>query len=208
MSHTLTDRDPRPTADDRSDTGNDGARQAMRGARQATGSGRIGLVGPVLAVLLAAVGVVLIRDALIVGEVLAGAAWLPAALDPLNGLTAQWWMVPAGVGVALLGLWLVVTALRPRSRTTVPVTSATGLFLQTRDIARLASDAAGEVDGVLSATSTASRRAVTVTVRSTATAGIADGVTDAVTRRLSPLETPPQIKVRVRPQLHTREGAN
>ena len=135
-----------------------------------------------------------------------GAAWLPAALDGLDGTTAEWWMVPAGVGVALLGVWLVVTAVRPRSRNTLPVTSATGVFLHTRDIARLATNAAGDVDGVLSARSTASRRTVTVTVRSTATAGIADGVTDAVTRRLSPLASPPQVKVRVRPQHHTREG--
>lgn len=180
--------------------------EAMAGARQKTGSGRIGVVGPVLAVVLAAVGVLLIRDALIAFDVVPGAALLPAILDRLNGYTAEWWMVPAGVAVALLGLWLVVTALRPRSRKTVPVTSATGVFLHTRDIARLASDAAEEVDGVVSATSTASRRAVTLTVRSTATAGIADGVTDAVTRRLSPLETSPRIKVRVRPQLHTRKG--
>ena len=154
----------------------------MAGARQKTGSGRIGVVGPVLAVLLAALGVLLIRDALIAFDVLPGTALLPASLDRLNGWTAEWWMVPAGVAAALLGLWLVETALRPRSRKTVPVTSATGLFLRTRDIARLASDAAEEVDGVVSATSTASRRAVTVAVRSTATAGIVDGVTDAVDR--------------------------
>lgn len=200
MSQTLTDRDPHPAAD----TGS-GARDAMPSAGQRTGTGRIGVVGPVLAVLLAALGVVLIRDALIAFDVIPGSAWLPATLDGLNELTAEWWMVPAGAGAALLGLWLVVTALRPRSRKAVPVTSATGVFLHTRDVARLASDAAGAVDGVLSAASTASHRAVTVTVRSTATAGIADGVTDAVTRRLSALETPPQIKVRVRPQPHARK---
>ena len=197
MSQSVTDRRPTP-----------GAGDAMAGARQKTGSGRIGVVGPVLAVLLAALGVLLIRDALIAFDVLPGAALLPATLDRLNGWTAEWWMVPAGVAAALLGLWLVVTALRPRSRKTVPVTSATGVFLRTRDIARLASDAAEEVDGVVSATSTASRRAVTVVVRSTATAGIVEGVTDAVTRRLSTLETPPHVKVRVRPQLHAREGVN
>lgn len=196
MSQSLTDRDPGSGT---------GVRDAMPGARQKTGIGRIGVVGPVLAVLLAALGVVLIRDALITFDVLPGSAWLPAVLDGLNGLTAEWWMVPAGVGIALLGLWLVMTALRPRSRKTVPVTSATGVFLHTRDISRLASDAASEVDGVLSATSSASRRTVTVTVRSTTSPGIADAVTDAVNQRLSALETPPQIKVRVRPQLHTRK---
>jgi hypothetical protein len=129
-------------------------------------------------------------------------------LDGLDGSTAEWWMVPAGVALALVGLWLLVTALRPRSRKTVPATASTGVFLHTRDIARLASDAAGEVDGVLSAASTASRRAVTVTVRSTTTAGIADGVTDAVAHRLSALQTPLRVKVRVRPQLHSRKDVS
>lgn len=189
----MTDSDPAP------------GRPVMPGARPKTGSGRIGLLGPILAVLLAALGVILIRDALIGLDVLGGPAWLTAALDGVGGSTAEWWMVPAGVAVALLGVWMVVTALRPRSRKTVPVTSATGVFLRTRDVARLASDAAGEVDGVLSAASTASRRAVIVTVRSTATAGIAGEVGDAVRRRLAPLETPPQVRVRVRPQLHVRK---
>lgn len=203
MSQPSTDRDHRLVADAGSGFG---GREAMPSARQKTGSGRIGVVGPVLAVLLAALGVVLVRDALIAFDVLPGSTWLPTALDGLNGVTAEWWMVPAGVGVALFGLWLVMTALRPRSRNTMPVTSATGVFLHTRDIARLATNAAGEVDGVLSAKSTASRRTVTVTVRSTATAGIAEGVTDAVNRRLSPLEAPPKVKVRVRPQLHTHKA--
>ena len=189
-------------------TGAEGAGGPMRGARQKTGSGRIGVVGPILAILLAALGVIVIRDGLIAGNVLGGKAWTSAVLDSLNRSTAEWWMVPASLGVALLGLWLIVTALRPRSRKTVPVTSETGVFLHTRDVARLASEAAGDVDGVLSATSAATRRKVTVTVRSTATAGIADGVNDTVTRRLSPLETPPRITVRVRPQLHAREGVN
>jgi hypothetical protein len=202
----MTDSDPAAAGGDTATR--TGTRAAMPGARQKTGSGRIGFVGPVLAVLLAALGVMLIRDALIGLDVLGGTAWLPATLDALNGSSAEWWMVPAGVGVALLGLWMVVTALRPRSRKTVAVTSATGVFLHTRDVARLASDAAEEVDGVLSAASTASRRAVTVTVRSTATAGIVDGVTAAVNRRLSPLETPLQVKVRVRPQLHARKEVN
>jgi hypothetical protein len=180
----------------------------MAAARQKTGSGRVGMVGPVLALLLAALGVLLIRDALIAFDVLPGTALLPATLDRLSGWTAEWWMVPAGAATALVGLWLVVTALRPRSRKTLPVTSATGVFLHVRDVARLASDAAEDVDGVVSATATASRRTVTVAVRSTAMPGIVEGVTDAVTRRLRTLETPPRVKVHVRPQFHARGGVS
>jgi hypothetical protein len=102
-------------------------------------------------------------------------------------------------------VWLIITALRPRSRKTLAVTSATGVFLRTRDIARLASAAADDVDGVLSAHSVASRRTVTVTVESD-TAGIADRVQETVAQRLATLDDPLKVKVRVRSHQQRREG--
>lgn len=192
---TLTTSSPQPVQ-----TG-----PAMRAARQQTGSGRIGAVGPVLAILLTAVGVVLLQDALSTVDNVPGRSWLAALIEGLNGFTAEWWLLPAGVAAALIGVWLIVTALRPRSRKTLAVTSATGVFLRTRDIARLASAAADDVDGVLSASSVANRRTVTVTVESE-TAGIAEQVQEAVGQRLAALATPPAVKVRVRSRLQRREG--
>ncbi|WP_030441501.1 DUF6286 domain-containing protein [Actinoplanes subtropicus] len=181
------------------------ARPAMPAARQPTGAGRIGVVGPVLATLLVAVGVVLLHDAVAEADNTPGRSWLAAFVDDINGLTAQWWMIPAGVAVALIGVWLIVTALRPRSRKTLAVASATGVHLRTSDIARLASAAADDVDGVLSAGSVAGRRTVTVTVESD-TAGIADQVHDAVAQRLAALADPVKVKIRVRSHLRHREG--
>jgi hypothetical protein len=104
-------------------------------------------------------------------------------------------------------VWLIVTALRPRSRKTLPVTSATGIFLRAADVARLASAAADDVDGVLAASSIASRRKVSVTVESDRDQ-VADLVRDAVTERLSALQKPPPVKVRVRSHFTSREGNN
>lgn len=178
---------------------------AMRAARQKTGAGRIGAVGPLFAAALTAAGVVLLHDAIAEADSRPGRTWTAAILDGANGLTAQWWMMPAGALAALAGLWLVVTALRPRSRKTLAVNSATGVFLRTRDVARLASAAAEDVDGVRSARSVAGRRAVVVTVASS-TQEIAEQVRQAVHERLALLSEPMRVTVRVRAHRPREEG--
>lgn len=177
----------------------------LTAARPQTGAGRIGVVGPLMAVVVTGLGVVLLHDTVARLDSRPGRTWTAAVIDGLDGATAEWWMIPAGAGVALLGVWLIVTALRPRSRRTLAVTSQTGVFLHTRDIARLASAAADDVDGVLAARTVAGRRKVTVTVESDRDA-VADAVRAAVEQRLSPLENPPKITVRVRPHWQRREG--
>jgi hypothetical protein len=177
----------------------------MPAARQQTGAGRIGLLGPIMALLLAGIGVVLLHDAIAEADSRPGRTWLAAMIDGLDRTTAEWWMIPAGIGVSLVGVWLIVTALRPRSRKMLALTSQTGVFLRTRDVARLASAAADDVDGVLTASTVASRRTVTVTVESDRD-GIAAIVRDTVGERLAALARPPQVKVRVRAHWQRREG--
>lgn len=173
-------------------------RTPMRAATQESGSGPVGAVGPVLAVLLLALGLLLLRDALVAAGALSGTPWLSGAADALEGFAPAWWLVPAGIAVALVGLWLASTAVRRRSRKTLPLTSRTGVFLHTRDIARLASGAAQDVDGVLDVSSTATRKRVSVTVHGTAEAGLEESVTDVVAQRLSALQSPPRVVVTVR----------
>ncbi|MBA3488808.1 MAG: hypothetical protein H0T78_04550 [Longispora sp.] len=180
-------------------------RPAMKAARQPTGAGPIGLIGPIMALVLTGIGVVLLHDAVFETDAMPGRTWLAVVVDGLDRTTAEWWMIPAGVGIALIGVWLIVSALRPRSRHTHAVTSETGLFLRTRDIARLAAAAAADVDGVLAASSTAGRRTVTVTVESDRD-GVVDLVRDTVGERLSALTRPPKVKVRVRAHWQRREG--
>lgn len=174
-----------------------GGRPAMGSARQRTGAGPVGVVGPVLAVLLLALGLLLLRDALVTAGALSGAAWLPAAAESLRGFAPAAWLVPVGVVLALVALWLIVTALRPRSRKTLPLTSSTGIFLHTRDIARLASGAARDVDGVLEASTSASRSTVKVAVTATGD-DVQAAVTTAVTDALRPLQKAPRVVVRTR----------
>jgi hypothetical protein len=202
MTHSLTTTDPaaHPSS---SRTVHPGP--AMPAARQQTSAGRIGLLGPIMALLLTGIGVVLLHDAIAETDSRSGRTWLAAMIDGLDRTTAEWWMIPAGVGIAMVGVWLIVAALRPRSRKMLALTSQTGVFLRTRDVARLASAAADDVDGVLSASSVASRRMVTVTVESDR-GGVAELVRETVDERLAALASPPKVKVRVRAHWQRREG--
>lgn len=168
---------------------------AMDAAKTPVGSGRIATVGLVLALLLTAGGVILVRDALVYGGALGGTPWIQQLARAVNGVTAAGWMLPVAVLLVLLGLWLLLTALRPRPRTALSLTSATGVFLRPRDVARLAQTTAENVDGVLSTTVNASRRTLTIQVHSTGATDVADHVQSAVTQRLSTLENPPTVKV-------------
>jgi hypothetical protein len=98
----------------------------------------------------------------------------------------------------VLGLWLVLTALRPRRRTAIALDARTGVFLRPRDVAELARNAARDVDGVTSAKVTAGRRKVAVVARATARDGVEQKITQAVTIRLQALTKAPRVRVTVK----------
>jgi len=172
----------------------------LQPAKLPTGPGTIGWLGPVLALLLVGVGVLVGQDAWV--RLRGGSTtWLGSATSALDGLAPSAAVAAVGVVVALVGLWSVVAALRPRTRDALPLGGTSGAHLRTADVARLASAAADQVDGVLRTRSSAGRRSVTVDVTTTAArGGAADGVADrvrtSVEHALRALESPPRIKVR------------
>jgi hypothetical protein len=189
MSGTTQTSDTAQTAKDR--------HPGLTGAKAPVGPGRISLVGVVLAVLTVAIGLVGVRDALVSAGVLSGTSWIEGAVDGLDGLKAQWWMVPVGALMVGLGIWLLWTGLRPRPIRAVRLRSPTGVFLRPQDVRVVAQHAAEDVDGVMSATATASRRRVRVTATVTADDGtIADDVQNAVEQALSALDPVPRVKVK------------
>lgn len=169
---------------------------AMDAANTPVGPGAISVIGMVLAVLLSTLGVVAVRDAFVAAGWLDGTSWLQAAITPLDGLAPAGWAVPAGLALIALGLWLLMTALRPRPRTAIAVRAQTGVFLRPRGVQRLAVTAAEHVDGVLSAKASTARRRMTITVTTTGDEGIGDRVREVVSTRLAPLASPPTVRVR------------
>lgn len=172
----------------------------MKKARTPVSAGRITLLGIVLAVATAALGLVGVHDALISADVASGTSWIEWAVDALDGLQPQWWAVPAGVVLALLGLWMLSVALRPRPRTAVALQSQTGVYMRVRDVSRLAARAADDVDGVVATHVSTTRRAASMTVTVTGDDGrIGQDVNDAVAERLAALDPPPRLKIKTKP---------
>ena len=171
---------------------------ALPAPKQPVSPGTITAVGVVLALLVVALGVVGLHDALVAADAVDGSSWSAAAVSAVDGTRRGLWLVPAGVLAVLVGLWLLLTALRPRPRTAIALRADTGVVLRPRDVAALARSTAGDVDGVTSATASAQRRRVSVAVVATSDDGVREAVAAAVAARFAALSTTPSIRVSVK----------
>ncbi|MGL5849715.1 MAG: DUF6286 domain-containing protein, partial [Phycicoccus sp.] len=124
--------------------------------------------------------------------------WLTTWLADADGESPPPWTPAAAVAACLVGLWLVVVAITPRPRTGVAVSARTGVFLRPKDVARLARHSAGDVDGVVDVSASATRRSVALRVGTTGDDGVADRVEQAVSDRLAPLARTPRVRVSTR----------
>lgn len=171
---------------------------ATPAAKTPVGPGRVSLLGMLIALLLLAIAVVLAHDTLVATGTLAPPAWLNRAAGALDGLRAATWVLPASIVVALVGLWLLLVALRPRPRTMVRVQADTGVFLRPHGIERLARHAAGDVDGVTGVHASATRRKVDLRVEALGGDEVAGKVRDAVSESLRALEPQPKVSVKTK----------
>jgi len=153
-----------------------------------------------LALVVLALGVVGIRDALIAAGAFGGSSWTKNTANAIDGLTARTWMIPAGIGLAVLGLWWLLAALKPRKRTEISLSGTPGAWMRPGDLARLVQSTVENVDGVVSASTSATRRTVTVKATTTArdSAEVRTAVTEAVGDRLSAVGRAPRVKVKAR----------
>lgn len=153
-----------------------------------------------LALVVLALGVVGVRDALVAAGAFGGSSWTKNTANAIDGLTAHTWMIPAGIGLAVLGLWWLLAALKPRKRTEISLTGTPGAWMRPGDLARLVQPTVENVEGVVSASTSATRRTVTVKATTTARdpAQVRTAVTEAVGDRLSALRRAPRVKVKAR----------
>jgi uncharacterized protein DUF6286 len=170
-----------------------GAAKPPVGAPAATG------VALASATALVALGVIAARDVLISAGAITGTPWIVNALDYVDGLTAQTWMTPAGVGVAVVGLLLMIAAVKPRRRTHRPL-SAPDTWIAPRDVNRLARNAVEPLTGVASASVTGSVNKISLTLVPLAgyqRAALESAARTAVTEALAPMARPPRVRVRI-----------
>lgn len=159
-----------------------------------------GFLGLVLAVILIALGVVALRDAIIAAGWLNGPLWIDGTIDWIDGLSFSSWMIPAGIAALLVGLWMVICALKPRRKTAIEVAARSAVWIDPVDLARAASYAAERVPGVLSAQSVATRRklAITAEVTEASNTSIRTAIETAVRDVVAVLAKTPKITVRTR----------
>lgn len=168
----------------------------LQPAKTPVGLGAITYVGLLLALGVILLGVVGLQAGAAAAGLMRTRPWLTRAVEGVQGLRPLGWAPLVAVVLLIVGLWLLVIALRPRPKTGVPLDARTGVFLRPKDIASLAQDAADDIDGVTSADASASRGKVRVHVKSTSGTAVADAVQQAVTQRLAPLRN--QVRVVVR----------
>ena len=162
--------------------------------RRSPGAGYLGIV---LAVLVLALGALALYEGIVqagwtdgdtpvLTEVLEG----PAVVGP-HPLTAA-----VGVVLALLGLWMLWTALRPSGQSGFSLGGASGTWMTYGDLERIAVGTAEDCDGVLSARAHASRGRLAVRARTT-TDDVRDTIRSTLEERLSGMSKRPDVVVRV-----------
>lgn len=170
----------------------------------ALAQGRAPVAAPAAAMvgilLLLGAGVVGVRDGAVGAGWLHGPYWTRWVAQHINGLTAQVWMIPVGVVLALMGVWWVLAALKPRRRTALALQARSAVWIRPRDLAHLLTATAEQLPGVTHTSTSAKRRRVSVTVdtTSTDTTTVRTEVTDALTDRVAALASAPRLKVTTR----------
>ncbi len=173
--------------------------RSLQRAKSPVGPGIQPFLGVLWAVALVALGVVAIRDALVRAGLLGGKEWAEEAAKACDNLTPQVWIVPAGAVAVIVGVVLIVTALRPRPKRGIRLAATTGIYLTRSSVQRLAKTAAAAVDGVDTTAIAGGRRKLEVDATTLAAQPevTRERIEHAIRDRLSALETPPTVKVRI-----------
>jgi hypothetical protein len=163
-------------------------------------NGALPLLGVLWALTIIGLGGIAVRDVLVHIGLISGRRYVDETLTNLDNRTSADWMVVAGVVAALVGLWLVTVAVRPRRRKELSVKAQTGVFLTTASVRRIAQAASSDVDGVDTSSVAASRSKVKIEVTTLAAdpAETRSRVEDAVQRALAALIKPPTVIVNAR----------
>lgn len=201
-----------PTDDDRdAGTAPESAPVRITPARPPVGTPGVAAVSIVLVLALLGLGTVLLRELLVStavnGEVLVpGDPWLAPVAASATGVIRSSLTLAVAVAVGLLGLLLVVSALKPRpsptSRLVGDDDAAISFDVDERGLTALAADAALGVTEVETSRASGGRRRMVVHVSVDPRAGydrsaIAGQVSRLVQERLSGLRPPPRVAVRV-----------
>jgi hypothetical protein len=192
---TATYQDPEP--DQQVPAGQVG--DPMRAARRPISAGFLSVMGIIWSVLVIALAVVCIRDALVALDAVGGRPWITGVTEWFDGTLATRWMYAIGIGCIVLGLLLLIPAVRPRPRRGIEVDAQTSVLVSKSALRRLATSSARDLDGVDTVSVRASRTWVKVdatVLSSSRVKEVEAAIAGAVIDRLSSLRDKPGIRVR------------
>lgn len=129
-------------------------------------------------------------------------AWIRPALDWVSNLGHQGWFFPAGIAIGVLGVVLLILALKPAPPKYVASAAGahTNVYMRPLDIARRSTAVAERVSGVYDAETVVNRKATKVTVNVTGVDApdLAQRVEEEVHAHVGKLATNPKVRVNVR----------
>lgn len=139
-----------------------------RRAREPRGNPAARYLGVIIGLLLLALGLVAGRELWLRNSDVGWRSWLDPVFGFFRGLEFQPWMGWVGIGLVVLGLLLLIIALKPRPRTHRALKSPVSIWARPVDIARYATANARRTPGVRSASTSVKRRTATLEVTAVA----------------------------------------
>lgn len=134
-------------------------------------------------------------------------SWVRPVLDWLGTATVNPLGVAIGIIVALVGLWLIITAFMPRPRRYVRVESASSIWMRPVDVARKATASARSELGRSNITSRATRTKLTVDVEDDGSQGLDQRLTEVLGGEMQRLAQAPKVRVNTHRPTQARELA-
>jgi hypothetical protein len=169
----------------------------VRSSAPAPKAGPAAVVTGVLgALVLLAIAVVFVHDALAAAGAISENAWLDAFVEKAKAISAtSTWMIWAGPLAVVVGIVLVVLALKPRRSTHFAV-GDNGVYIGRSDAARLAANAASRTPAVVAADGSAKGRGLRLAVQTVSadTASVAREAEQAAAQRLGALSPTPSVR--------------
>ncbi len=189
---------PGNQTDDAKAEGDAGGERPLKAAKPPVGSGTTPLFAQLVALLVIAVGVLGVQEAL-ARTGLVSTSWTSWLLTRADGRIATFAMLVLFVVLVLVGLILLLAVFRPRPSRVLTLSAETGVFLRASDMARIAADRVAGVDGVDDVDAAASRKRLDLHVTTVEPPSGNSAVEAAVRSRLEPvlevLGNPPRLSV-------------
>lgn len=183
-----------------------GGQQGLPAAKPPLRTAAAVTIGILLALLLLGIAVVAIEEAVIRTGLWDGPSWTRNAVTAVDNVAVEPWMAAPLIACWVLGLVLLIVALKPRRRKGSALQAQTGVYLRRKDLARLAIPALQHIDGLTDLSAKAKRRILHISVTTLTGKDQDTAIKTELKDRLAPilatLERPPKIAVTINHQDH------